>query len=567
MIDLILTSPAEGPATLFTRNFRVHSGIPIGLYDDGPRSPVALVYGDLSNDVLEYYSDRYQAVIGIPSFDSDRIPDNPLHYETMTVKAPILATVREISREGFSSSVQTFEGSPLILEGQIRGSVFLLFTADLIKSTILILSGDLELRTGLDEYGRHNPAPDSVIEAPAVSLHFNLIENAIRAVYRKLGLPLLSIPRWPSAAPLTLFLSHDVDAVKKWTAKRTAYEILRSLWELVKFRGRPFISTIESLYDAMRSHDPYWNFDDLLFFEESNGFNSTWFFAPFGGEFQHRANSIDPVYHRKPSEINAMMRKIVENGCEIALHGIRDAYLEADDLRRQLDSFETRLGFKLHGVRHHYLMFRHGATLETAAEAGLEYDTTLGFSRKPGFRNGMAAPFFMHPVNHPAGGIIEIPLHVMDTVFLDEMQSSETIKRRIIESYLYAKAAGGMFGMLVHPGNMDPADFPELRNFYHSFLPRCKLDDAVSMTGREISDWWSAREEVLRAMEYSDNSWRIQGVEIPQNMLFNISVPNITSMKFAIEGASGSSGLNHDTLSIRPGPVDPGRGLTIIRKN
>ena len=43
MIDLILTSPPERPITLFTRNFRVHSGIPIGLYSEGERSPVALV--------------------------------------------------------------------------------------------------------------------------------------------------------------------------------------------------------------------------------------------------------------------------------------------------------------------------------------------------------------------------------------------------------------------------------------------------------------------------------------------------------------------------------------------
>ena len=56
MIDLILTSPGEGPATLFTRNFRVHAGIPVGLYEGGPRAPVVLVYGDISSNVDDWGS-------------------------------------------------------------------------------------------------------------------------------------------------------------------------------------------------------------------------------------------------------------------------------------------------------------------------------------------------------------------------------------------------------------------------------------------------------------------------------------------------------------------------------
>jgi len=82
-----------------------------------------------------------------------------------------------------------------------------------------------------------------------------------------------------------------------------------------------------------------------------------------------------------------------------------------------------------------------------------------------------------------------------------------------------------------------------------------------------MAEWWTAREEVLRSIEYGKDSWRVQGVDIPSEMLFHVSAPGITSMKFGLSGASGSSGLSHDTLSIRPGPVDPDRGITITRKN
>lgn len=112
MIDLILSSPSEGPATIFTRNFRVHSGMPIGLYEGGPRSPAVLIYGDISVEVLREYSDYYDAIIAIPSLKDDEIPENPHHFETMTVKAPILAKIQDVSREGFTSFVKMSEGIP-----------------------------------------------------------------------------------------------------------------------------------------------------------------------------------------------------------------------------------------------------------------------------------------------------------------------------------------------------------------------------------------------------------------------------------------------------------------------
>jgi hypothetical protein len=566
MIDLVLTSPAEGPATLFTRNFRIHSGIPIGLYQSGPRAPLCLIYGDVSPAMLAYFSERYPAVIGIPWLADDEIPEKPLHYETLTMQAPILARVQTIDREGFAPLIKTSEGGPLVYEGRVGGSLVHIFAADLIKATIRILSGEVEANTGEDNFGRHRPAPENVIRTPAVSLHFNLIEQVIRYAYQKTEQPLLSVPRWPGSSPLALFLSHDVDVVKKWTGKRITYEILRSSIDLLRFRPGRLRQTVDSLMEAMRHNDPYWNFDELMFLENGHGFPATWFFAPFGGEYNVRDNPWDPVYHRKPAEITARIRRLKEHGCEIGLHGTRGAHLDSTVLRRQLESFENRLGYKFAGVRHHYLQFRHGVTLEAAASAGFVYDSTLGFSDRPGFRNGMAAPFFRYPVSHPAGRIVEIPLHFMDTVFLHGGGDIETTRRRVIEAYLYAKTAGGLFSVLVHPENIDQAEIPELGNFYRSFLPRCQLDDARAMTGGEIAAWWLAREQVLRAVEYMPDLWRIRNVTIPLEMDFNIAVPNIKNMKFALEGARGSSNLTGNTLRIHPGVVDPAKGIAFLRK-
>jgi len=566
MIDLVITSPAEGPATLFTRNFRVHSGIPIGLYRDGPRAPVVLVYGGVSDEILAELSERYEGIVAIPWMEDDDIPENPSHYETMTVKAPILAVVQHIERDGFVEFVKTFEGGPLVLRGKTRNIVTLIFTADLVKATIRILSGDLERSTGSDRYGRPNPPPESVTYAPGVSLHFNLIENALRYVYRKIGRPLLSVSRWPASSPLTLLLSHDVDVVRKWTVKRSLYELFAGLGGILR-GDRRFLDTVASVSDAMKGRDPYWSFDELLFMENGNGFTSTWFFAPFGGEYRKRVNDHDPLYHRSSAEITAMIRRLLENDCEIALHGVRNAFQDGRVLKSQLDSFESRLGFKLLGVRHHYLMFRHGKTMEEAARAGVLYDSTVGFSDRPGFRTGMASPYFPFPVDDAAGSLVEIPLNFMDTVFIHAEKSADQIKRQVTEAYLYAKAAGGMFSLLVHPGNMDPMEIPELAQYYQSLLLRFRMDNARSMTAAGLARWWLTRERILKNLEFSPGMWRIRGTVLPNDLDIQISSPEIRNMKFAIEGTIGASQLNHDTLTVRPGNVDPESGITIIRKN
>ena len=154
----------------------------------------------------------------------------------------------------------------------------------------------------------------------------------------------------------------------------------------------------------------------------------------------------------------------------------------------------------------------------------------------------------------------------MDNVFILSQDSTDQIKRRITESYLYAKAAGGLFSVLVHPGNMNHTEIPVLENFHQSLLLRFRTDHAHSMTGAELAHWWKTREQILRKLEYGPDMWRVKGIAIPEKMDFMLSAPNIKKMKFSIKGAIGASQLYHDTLTIRPGSIDPDVGITIIKK-
>jgi hypothetical protein len=354
--------------------------------------------------------------------------------------------------------------------------------------------------------------------------------------------------------------------VRKWTKKRAVYELLVGVRDMFRLDTTHFRETYRGIKEAWRGNDPEWMFDELMFIESTNGFDGTWFFAPFWEEFKKREKADDPIYRRRASEVSAVIRRLKEHGCEIALHGVRDAHLKAKSLTRQLTLFEKRLGLKLNGIRQHYLMFSHESTLETTFQSGLEWDATLGLSDRAGYRNGMASPFFPNPNHHPAGKIVEIPLVFMDSMFLHTTEGTEAATRKIIEAYLYARAAGGMFSVLIHPGNMDRLAEADLNRFYLSLISRFRMDKACSMTGTALARWWKKREEVLKHLEYGPEGWRIQGVDIPEGMLFNVAMPGIDKVKFSIDGANAKTTINEDTVTIFAGEIDSSKGITILKR-
>ena len=561
MLELITAPPAAGNShfeeavSLFRRNFPVHSGIAV---TPAPvRAPVALLYGDCSFDSLRSHAGTCRGLVAIPALP----PGNPRAcreadaYRFGGAEVPLFAPVATPDLPGFRPFAATEKGHTLAWEGRLGGAEVLLFTADLVSESHLLLSGALEAETGTDRHGRHNPSAPAAYRTPAASFHFNLAANAVRRVFHRSGLPLLYLPRWPASAPMALFLSHDVDAVRKWTGKRVLYELARAA-----LRGQSPGPTLRSVAAGLRGRDPYWSFDELLDLEAEFGFPSTWFFAPFGGDYDRRTRPIDPVYRRPQSELAEAFGRIGERGCEIGLHGVRNAFVEAAELRRQREHLERQTGGRLDGLRFHYLMFRHGITCAAAAEAGLRYDASRGFSDRAGFRDGMASPWF--PLE--GSDLVELPLHCMDRLF-QHASDPETAAAEVLEAYRLARAAGGMFSFLLHPGCLDPLEIPGLAALYGELLSRARDDGCRGMTGRRMCDWWLARERVLHSLDFSPGRWRVAGVPVPGEMEFAFSLPPGCAQEVSLEsGDPVEQRRRNGALVLRPGPVESRGGVTFV---
>jgi hypothetical protein len=106
----------------------------------------------------------------------------------------------------------------------------------------------------------------------------------------------------------------------------------------------------------------------------------------------------------------------------------------------------------------------------------MKYDSTLGFSRKAGFRNSVAFPFPLYNFEHDRiSTVTELPLLIMDGTFADNRslttdETSKKMKDLIDET----KAAHGAASILFHNSLTDPIDFPGYKKIYDRLLSEAK---------------------------------------------------------------------------------------------
>lgn len=201
----------------------------------------------------------------------------------------------------------------------------------------------------------------------------------------------------------SFFLSTVGDVFVRKSPKLAVQRVVR--WSLVN-AGR---------YDA----DPYNTFDWLMDQSERNGLQSAFYFI--GSRNGHICEGKYDVAHPK---IRELLRRIHERGHEIGIHPNYFTYNDALSIEQEMAALRNvldkeEISDQVRGGRQHYLRWRNPATWRSWEEAGLEYDSTLGFADRAGFRCGVCYdyPVFDLKKRTPLR-LREVPLIVMDgTIF------------------------------------------------------------------------------------------------------------------------------------------------------
>lgn len=210
---------------------------------------------------------------------------------------------------------------------------------------------------------------------------------------------------------------------------------------------------------AMRAHrrgdpagDPYNTFDLIMDLSEHRGLRSAFYFM--AGTTNP---AFDGTYSLDAPWIGKLIQHIHERGHEIGLHPSYETFRDTATLRTEHDALMRtceRLGVEQSewGGRQHFLRWENPTTWRGWEQAGLAYDSSLGFSHDPGFRCGVC---FEYPVfdllAHRCLRLRERPLVVMEmSLFHDSATSDRQGLETVEQLRRRCKLFGGDFTLLWH---------------------------------------------------------------------------------------------------------------------
>jgi hypothetical protein len=221
--------------------------------------------------------------------------------------------------------------------------------------------------------------------------------------------------------------THDVD----WPAigYRTPWSlVLRgAAGDLIKRRdARLAAARLRAKIGGDFACDPANTFDWLMTLSEQHGLRSEFYFIA-----DHTAGIRDGVYALEEPFIQSLMRQIHQRGHVIGLHPSYESYHSPEQIAHEFSHLRA-VAESLScipsrwGGRQHYLRWENPTTWQAWDDAGLDYDSTVGFADHVGFRSGVCYdyPTFNLRTRQQLR-LREHPLIVMDCTLFDYMGLSD----------------------------------------------------------------------------------------------------------------------------------------------
>ncbi|MFH1263133.1 MAG: hypothetical protein V1495_06790 [Pseudomonadota bacterium] len=267
--------------------------------------------------------------------------------------------------------------------------------------------------------------------------------------------------RLPRRLRTIVILSHDCDILRgndHWTQMIRFY---RMLSPVLKGKAPDFhqLSWIgENLIHPRRYY-----FDDVsgyMELERAAGFQSV-FYALNGRHGRFGA--------RSGSQISRELASFVTEPFELGMHYNHDTFLNPSAFELQRKTLETWSGRPIRSGRAHYLRFdplRSPAFLENQ---GIQFDESVGFPDRIGFRMGIAGVIRLFDVIHKSTTrTLECPIAVMDSALVHQFGKNSVATFE--ELVRHIAHVGGIVSLLFHPGCLRNPEYPELNGLYPRLL-------------------------------------------------------------------------------------------------
>ena len=240
-------------------------------------------------------------------------------------------------------------------------------------------------------------------------------------------------------------LTHDVDVAYKYT--NLLFGGREILGDIVKRKDLSLV--LENLLNKILSHlklkkDPFDTYDYLMNISEEVGTKSYFFL--------HSSNSAKQDVNNDKF-LKKVAKKILNRGHYLGYHPSYNAYNDLELFLKDKEKIENIIEYELTFGREHYLRFEIPITWQIWEKAGMEWDSTLSYSDKEGFRCGVCYYYSVfNIISRKKLNLKEKPLIVMEGSFttyqsdITPEQMEQTIKN-LIEK---VKKYNGEFVFLWH---------------------------------------------------------------------------------------------------------------------
>jgi hypothetical protein len=253
-----------------------------------------------------------------------------------------------------------------------------------------------------------------------------------------------------------VFLSHDVDIPLSVIGRHPSH-IARNLVADLIIRKDPFLAKqrTRAIFESRKGildNDPCNTFDFIMDISETFGYKSTFNFIT-----GQSSKPKDGFFYIDHPWIRKLMRNIHLRGHLIGFHPSYFTYNDEELTRKEFHKLqqvcaEEKIEQGCWGGRQHYLRWENPTTWQNWHYSSLDYDSTLGFANRIGFRSGICYEYPVYNIlTRQSLNLIEIPLLIMDKALIVGMKlSMMEIWIKIIELNRICKLFDGFFTLLWH---------------------------------------------------------------------------------------------------------------------
>lgn len=330
---------------------------------------------------------------------------------------------------------------------------------DILGLTYWMLNRIEEIgRTDLDNHERF-PAINShaykysYLDRPIVDEWLDILKQVINKVWPDISL---------RENKYQLLISHDVDFPSLYKGLKLKQFLKLIIVEFFKNKRIKQSFSIPYIYiygflkpNILHKKDPFNTFDYLMSISEKYNLKSSFYFI---GDITDPSK--DCRYRLSDGYILNLLSEINERGHEIGLHPSYNSYKKNDQIKREFNNLKkifqkNETNNIKYGGRMHYLRWKHPNTLQKWNDAGLDYDSTLGYADLPGFRCGTCYEYTSYdPMYNQILKIKIRPLIVMDCTVIStnylNLGYTDEASERILALKNKCSKVGGNFTFLWH---------------------------------------------------------------------------------------------------------------------